>query len=250
MLKHIPFYGTLLGRQLTTKTKATHSHVLIYGAIEAHSMGEKGCIASNKLIAQETGLKESSVKTVISTLAKAGWIKVYLNENNHRKGIDPLMDINPPLIPINEKGQNNRGDLSPRTQYENKKYKKDSESSDFDFGGPAKQGQSSAAELLQQIIDIVNPREKVIESRLRLLNGRLKDYTADEILRAARAFSKSEWHKENGQMLADNLLAPSKFGRWYEAGQKLGKDVIDKEREHEKRMDQIDKENADKDWGF
>lgn len=97
MLKHIPFYASLLGRQLTTTIKATHSHVLVYGAIEVHSFGEMGCIASNKTIAEETGLKQSSVATVISTLAKAGWVAVELDENNHRLSIEPLMVIEAPL---------------------------------------------------------------------------------------------------------------------------------------------------------
>ena len=68
---------------------------------------------------------------------------------------------------------------------------------------------------LQTIIEIVNPKEKATDERLRLLNGRLKDYTMDEIIQSANAFSKSEWHRENKQMSIDNLLAPSKFGRWY-----------------------------------
>ncbi len=70
-------------------------------------------------------------------------------------------------------------------------------------------------DLLSSLVAIVNPREKVTESRLRLLNARLKDYTPDEIIASAKAFSKSTWHKENNQMTIDNLLAPSKFGRWY-----------------------------------
>lgn len=72
-----------------------------------------------------------------------------------------------------------------------------------------------AMPLLEQVIAIVNPKEKTTTERLRMLNGRLKDYTADEILGSARALSKSEWHRENKQMSVDNLLAPSKFGRWY-----------------------------------
>lgn len=71
-------------------------------------------------------------------------------------------------------------------------------------------------EQLEQLIVIVNPREKATPDRLRMLNGRLKDgYTLEEITESAIAFSKSQWHKENGQMSIDNLLRPSKFGRWY-----------------------------------
>lgn len=70
-------------------------------------------------------------------------------------------------------------------------------------------------ELLAAIVVIVNPKEKVTDDRLRLLRGRLKDYTPDEIENAARALSKSQWHKDNKRMSVDNLLAPSKFGNWY-----------------------------------
>ncbi len=74
---------------------------------------------------------------------------------------------------------------------------------------------AEALDLLSELIILVNPKEKPTADRLRVLNGRLKDYTADEILAAARAFSKSDWHRKNKQMSIDNLLAPSKFGRWY-----------------------------------
>lgn len=84
----------------------------------------------------------------------------------------------------------------------------DNSASDGRTGAPA-------LPLLEQVIAIVNPKEKATTERLRMLNGRLKDYTADEILGSARALSKSDWHRENKQMSVDNLLAPSKFGRWY-----------------------------------
>jgi hypothetical protein len=69
--------------------------------------------------------------------------------------------------------------------------------------------------LLSQLLALVNPREKATADRRRALAARLKDYTEEEILASARVFSKSEWHIENKQMSVDNLLAPSKFGRWY-----------------------------------
>lgn len=74
-------------------------------------------------------------------------------------------------------------------------------------------------ESLKYLISIINPREKVTAERLRMLNARRKEYTPEEIFAAAHAFSKSDWHKENKQMSIDNLLAPSKFGRWYTKGQ-------------------------------
>jgi hypothetical protein len=69
--------------------------------------------------------------------------------------------------------------------------------------------------LLLQLISLVNPKEKATAERHRALSARLKDYTEEEIIQSAIAFSKSEWHRNNKQMSIDNLLAPSKFGRWY-----------------------------------
>lgn len=95
MLKNIPFYASLLGRELNEKIKSTNGHVLVYGAVEAHSFGSRGCVASNRLIAEETGMKESTVANIISVLAKAGWVRVTLTANNHRTLIEPLMTISP-----------------------------------------------------------------------------------------------------------------------------------------------------------
>jgi hypothetical protein len=100
MLKNIPFYGSLIGKELPNGKLSTTSHVLVYGAIEAHSMGSKGCIASNKLISSETGLKEHSVATIISLLNSANWIETKIDKNNHRKNIIPLLTIVvPPFNP-------------------------------------------------------------------------------------------------------------------------------------------------------
>lgn len=95
MITHIPFFKSLLGRDVAGD-KATHSHVLIYGAIEFHNSGPKGCIASNKTISEETGYGEQTVANVISALAKANWIKVDLTESNHRLRIIPQISL---LIP-------------------------------------------------------------------------------------------------------------------------------------------------------
>lgn len=96
-----------------------------------------------------------------------------------------------------------------------------------------------ALPLLHQIIEIVNPKEKPTAERLRALNARLKDYSGDDIIGAAYAFSKSEWHRENKQMSIDNLIAPSKFGRWFaqkpdtnpvQAKSQLEADIAEEER--------------------
>lgn len=99
MLKHIPFYASLLGRPVGDKLKATHSHVLVYGAIEVHASGPRGCKASNRTIAAETGLAENTVAKTICQLSACGWVKTELDNNNHRKGILPLLEIQAPLLP-------------------------------------------------------------------------------------------------------------------------------------------------------
>lgn len=96
MLKHIPFYASLLGREITEKTKATNRHVLVYGAIEVHSTGKLGCIASNQTIAEETGLATRVVSLTISDLKKAGWVDFTLDQNFFRSPITPLLNISTP----------------------------------------------------------------------------------------------------------------------------------------------------------
>ena len=99
MLKNIPFYASLLQKEFADGTNPTSGLVLVYGAIEAHSFGERGCIASNKTIADECGLKATSVANAISVLNREGWIRVDLDENNHRVLITPLLEIaRPPSL--------------------------------------------------------------------------------------------------------------------------------------------------------
>ena len=93
MLKHIPFYASLLGREITEKIKATNRHVLVYGAIEVHSAGKLGCIASNQTIAEETGLATRVVSLTISDLKKAGWVDFDLDQNFFRSPIKSKIDI-------------------------------------------------------------------------------------------------------------------------------------------------------------
>jgi DNA-binding MarR family transcriptional regulator len=93
MISHIPFIWKLLEEKLFNGKKTTTSHVLVYGAIEFHSSGPLGCIASNKNIAQTTGLTEATVANIISTISKSGWIKVVLTKQNKRVKIIPLLDL-------------------------------------------------------------------------------------------------------------------------------------------------------------
>lgn len=106
--------------------------------------------------------------------------------------------------------------MEPAKNAETSIYKTTKETTKDGDKSPQPPRKKQVEDLLSALVAIVNPREKVTESRLRLLNARLKEkYTPDEIIASAKAFSKSTWHKENHQMTIDNLLAPSKFGRWY-----------------------------------
>lgn len=97
MLKHIPFYASLLNRQLTDKVKATHRHVLLYGAIEAHSYGRLGCIAGNETLAQETGLSVDNIRRYVGEIKAGGWIDYEIGSNSMRGEIIPLLEIEVPV---------------------------------------------------------------------------------------------------------------------------------------------------------
>ena len=98
MLKNIPFYASLLNRELANGKITKHSHVLVYGAIETHALGDYGCIASNKTIAAEVGLSTGTVANIISELNASGWIRVNLDEKNHRANIEPKLTITVPTF--------------------------------------------------------------------------------------------------------------------------------------------------------
>lgn len=99
-LHTIPFHASLLKQPLTKNKKASNAHVLIYGAIEVHANGEKGCIASNDKIAKETGYAKQTVINRISEMAEAEWITVVMKDHKRVK-ITPNASItfwgNPPL---------------------------------------------------------------------------------------------------------------------------------------------------------
>lgn len=82
------------------ETKSTVSHAMVYNVVESYHHMELGCIASNEKIAEETGLKGSTVAKILSQLNKAGWIKVVMKSKTERKQILPLMIVT--KIPKNE----------------------------------------------------------------------------------------------------------------------------------------------------
>lgn len=97
MLKSIPFYASLLGKDVNGKPAST-PHVLLYGAIEVHAMGTMGCIASNDLLGGETGVAANQVRRYLNDLKLAKWIEYKLTVDNRRGEIFPLLNIEIPLV--------------------------------------------------------------------------------------------------------------------------------------------------------
>jgi hypothetical protein len=98
MLRSIPFYASLLGRELSSKTLSTNSHVLLYGAIEVHSFGQLKCIASNKTLAEDTGIGVTQIARLLKGMKDGGWIEYEFDKDNNRGVVTPLLNIaTPPL---------------------------------------------------------------------------------------------------------------------------------------------------------
>lgn len=152
----------------------------------------------------EAGYITTKVNKVHSTPKLHYHVEKFLNTQNEQKEI-PKMGKS---MEIPKMGKSLLEDNLKISKSDSISLEDNNSAADGRTGAPA-------LPLLEQIIQIINPKEKATAERLRVLNGRLKDYSADEIIGSARAFSKSQWHKENKQMSVDNLLAPSKFGRWY-----------------------------------
>lgn len=93
MLKHIPFYASLLGKDLTESVKSSNRHVLLYGAVEVHHEGKIGCRASNKTLAAECGLSDVKISQYLLEMKKGGWIDYTLSAENRRGAIVPLLEI-------------------------------------------------------------------------------------------------------------------------------------------------------------
>lgn len=183
---------------------------LLFGEITSLTNDRGYCWASNSYFANLYGVSTKAVSRWIGELNDLGFIGVDVktDRGNQRR---ITIDKN-----VHTYGQKSPDPMDKIVQHNNKSNTK----------------QNNTA-FLEDLISRVNPREKPTEARQRLLNARLKEYSQEEILKAAVAFSKSDWHKENGQMTIDNLLAPSKFGRWYTAG--LNEKVVTKEDQEARR---------------
>lgn len=86
MPRHIPFYSDLLEENATT------NEILLYGLIEASAFSEGFCYASNTYMAEQLGLKVGTIKNLLSSLSKRGWISVEF-EGNKRIAITPLLGL-------------------------------------------------------------------------------------------------------------------------------------------------------------
>jgi len=214
MLKHIPFYASLLGRPLAGDRQSATSHVLIYGAIEAHSMGSRGCIASNKTIALETGLSEGRAANCLSEISQAGWIEVKLDKDNHRTGIVPLLTIATPLpatatplhASVNPPSRHSEPPLHASVNIEDSKEKTVIDN----IPAQKSQGPSPLFELVNHTAEIqgLKPfpsKERQFQAAKQILSA---GYTLEEAKQAAdRMYADPYWHDKSFDLpsLARNM---------------------------------------------
>lgn len=84
MLRTIPFYQCLIG-------KGTTAEVLLYGLIEVLAYEKGYCYASNKYLAEQLGIKESSLPVLLSNIKKKRWIDSKFDENGKRQSLIPCL---------------------------------------------------------------------------------------------------------------------------------------------------------------
>lgn len=200
MLRNIPFYASLLSRDLGYQNKkgerviASQGHVLVYGAVEAHAMGDRGCIASNKTIGAETGLSAGRVANILSELNRAEWIDVKLDDKNQRTSIIPLMTLH---AGVNPPSRESESPLHADVNIDNNN-KEQKETS-------AKANEDLFYELVEQL-GFTRGRVKFLPARQSKLAARLKNADAAALRRAAVALSRSPFHmgqNENNRKYGD-----------------------------------------------
>lgn len=196
MLRHIPFYGSLMQQPFKSGAKPSSGHVLVYGAIEAHSMGDKGCIASNKTIGEELGLSQGRVANIISELNSEGWIRVNMI-NGNRANIEPLLTITTPSlirdtlhVDVNPPSRRREPPLHVDVNIEHR-----GEHSENNIRQVDVVSSDELTPLIESIKGILEtPRARVTPGRLRKLKARLRTFNGEEVERAARNLAKSKWH--------------------------------------------------------
>lgn len=92
-LHTIPFHASLFDIEVPQGMKVTNRHILLYGSIEVHSMGDLGCIASNKTFSMDTGLATIKISQYLLELKNMGWIDYSLGLDNKRSPIVPILKI-------------------------------------------------------------------------------------------------------------------------------------------------------------
>lgn len=196
-------------------------------AYAQHTFGEGEWFyrSYKQLINRLPFLNERSARRYIDKLEDAGWLQKKVAKLNgspicHYRITKSLSDTVAGTIETDKMADS----INIETIKETKDIKKTKtnlnnniSNSSVSFGGRATPPipLTPPSDLLVKLIKIINPKEKPIASRHRTLKARLKEYSTEEIIEAAIVFSHSVWHKENHQMSIDNLLAPTKFGRWY-----------------------------------
>lgn len=220
-LKNIPFYSSLLGKKMFNYEIGRHqvaqrNHVLVYGAIEAHDQGEKGCIASNRTIAQETGFTAQTVANAIAELKRSGWIIVSLDANNHRTSIKPMLALtlesNPPYS----------GGEPPLTLESNIEYSKENTvrekgGSEFSHTSTEPEKEKGSAQKEKELLDLLNSKTgRNFRVLPRGTTKLLKTFTLEEIDTALGNLTKDPWHKEKiNELSSDYLLRSTTIDKFF-----------------------------------
>lgn len=104
MIKSIPFYSDLL-------SEGTTNEVLLYGLVEALSFNEGYCWANSETMAERLGVTTGTVKNLLSSIAKKGWVEVN-SVGNKRLSIKPTLGISKPKKkakkPVEKVGKTNK----------------------------------------------------------------------------------------------------------------------------------------------
>lgn len=220
-------YG-ILPNEILYDQELSSSAKLLFVCISSHTAERGYCFATNKYMGEKLGVSARQIQRLIDELSAF----IYVSEVNGKRRIE--------LYP----GDSDAWGVTKMSRGGDKNVAHNNTSNNKEKINK-KVGELKSQ--LESIIALVNPKEKPTEDRQRLLNARLKEYSFGEIENAARAFSKSEWHRENGQMSIDNLLRPSKFGRWYTEGLKnKGPAKLDDMPDPDEQR----KKNEERDWGF
>ena len=81
-MKYIPFYTDLL-------KDGTMSEVLLYGLICIMSKKSGECLASSQTLGEILGLNDGTVRNVMSSISKKGWVEVKASGN--KRAVKPLI---------------------------------------------------------------------------------------------------------------------------------------------------------------